>query len=45
MKIIKNAERNRLTNRHLVNILKTKNASSYTNIENIKTGRQGQKSY
>ena len=45
MKNIKTAERNRLTDRHLANILRIKNASFDVNIENIVAGRQNQKSY
>ena len=45
MKNIKTAERNRLTDRHLANILRIKNASFDANIENIMAGRQGQKSH
>ena len=39
MKNIKTAERNRLTDRHLANILRIKNASFDANIENIMAGR------
>ena len=45
MKNIKTAERNRLTDRHLANILRIKNASFDANIENIMAGRQSQKSH
>ena len=45
MKNVKTAERNRLTDRHLANILKIKNASFDANIENIMAGRQSQKSH
>ena len=45
MKNIKTAERNRLTDRHLANILRIKNAFFDANIENIMTGRQSQKSH
>ena len=41
MKNIKTAKRNRLTDRHLANILRIKNA----NIENIMAGKQSQKSH
>ena len=40
MKNIKTSERNRLTDRHLANILRIKNASFDANIENIMAGRQ-----
>ena len=39
MKNIKTAERNRLTDRHLANILRIKNASFDATIENIMAGR------
>ena len=45
MKKIKTAERNRLTDRHLANILRFKNASFDANIENIMAERQSQKSH
>ena len=45
MKNIKTAERNRLTDRYLANILRIKNASFDSNIENIMAGRQSQKSH
>ena len=45
MKSIKTAERDRLTDRHLANILRIKNASFDANIENIMAGRQSQKSH
>ena len=45
MKNIKTAERNRLTDRHLANILRIKNASFNANIENIMAERQSQKSH
>ena len=45
MKNIKTADRNRLTYRHLANILRIKNASFDANIENIMSGRQSQKSH
>ena len=45
MKNIKTAERNRLTATHLANILRIKNASFDADIENIMSGRQGQKSH
>ena len=40
MKNIKTAERNSLTDRHLANILRIKNASFDANIENTMAGRQ-----
>ena len=45
MKNIKTAEKNRLTDRHLANILRIKNASFDANIESIMAGRQSQKSH
>ena len=45
MKNIKTAERDRLTGRHLANILRIKNASFNANTENIMAGRQSQKSH
>ena len=45
MKNIKTAEKNMLTDRHLANILRIKNASFDANIVNIMAGRQSQKSY
>ena len=45
VKNINTAERNRLTDRHLPNILRIKNASFDANIENIMAGRQSQKSH
>ena len=45
MKNIKTAERNSLTDRHLANILKIKNASFDANIENIMAEKQSQKSH
>ena len=45
MKNIKTAEKNRLTDRHLANILRIKNASFDVNIENIMAGSQSQKSH
>ena len=45
MKNIKTAEKNLLTDRHLANILRIKNASFNANIVNIMAGRQSQKSY
>ena len=45
MKNIKTAERKRLTDRHLANILKIKNASFDANIEKIMAERQSQKSH
>ena len=42
---IKTAERNRLTDRHLANIFRIKNAFFDANIENIMAGRQSQKSH
>ena len=44
MKNIKTAERKRLTDRHLANILRIKNTSFDANIEKIMAGRQSQKS-
>ena len=45
MKNIKTAERNRLADRHLANILRIKNASFDANIEKIMDGIQSQKSH
>ena len=45
MKNIKTAERKRLTDKHLANILGIKNASFNANIENRVAGRQSQKSH
>ena len=45
MKNIKTAERNRLTEKHLANVLRIKNASFNANIENIMAGGQSQKSH
>ena len=45
MKNIKIAERSRLTDRHLANILRIKNVSFDANIGNIMAGRQSQKSH
>ena len=45
MKNIKTAEKKRLTDRHLANILRIKNASFDANIEKIIAGRRRQKSH
>ena len=45
MKNIKTAQRNRLTDRHLANILRIKNASFDANIQNIMAGKQSQRSH
>ena len=45
MKNIKTAERNRLTDKHLANILRIKTTSLDTNLDNIVARKQGQKSY
>ena len=45
MKNIKTAEKNRLTDKHLANILRIKNVSFDANIQNIMARRQSQKSH
>ena len=45
MKNIKTAERNRLTDTHLANILRIKTTSFNTNVDNILAGKQSQKSH
>ena len=44
MKNIKTAERNRLTDKHLANILRIKTTSLNANLDNIVAGKQSQKS-